>query len=74
MQMLYNTDSKNPGRRTLLFRDTNSKMSCGALIRYLRKEREYTPQRCLEGFEEVRAKNRDLNDEKTLSYPIGKCN
>ena len=59
MQMLYNTDTKNPGRRTLMTIVQGQIQRCRAelLIRYLRKEREYTPQRCLEDLRGVRAKN-----------------
>jgi hypothetical protein len=74
VQMLYNTDSKNPGRRTLMDIVQNQIQRCRAelLIRYLRKEREYTPQRCLEDLRGVRAKNRDvLTDEAIKTYPIG---
>lgn len=74
MQMLHNTDSKNPGRRTLMNIVQGQIQRCRAelLIRYLRKEREYTPQRCLEDLRGVRAKNRDiLTDEAIKKYPIG---
>ena len=74
MQMLYNTDSKNPGRVTLIAIVQDQIQRCRAelLIRYLRKEREYTPQRCLEDLRGVRAKNKDvLTDENIKKYPIG---
>ena len=74
MQMLYNTDSKNPGRRTLVTIVQGQIQRCRAelLIRYLRKEREYTPQRCLEDLRGVRANNRNiLTDEAIKTYPIG---
>ena len=74
MQMLNNTDSKNPGRRVLIDIIQNQIQRCRAelLIRYLRKEREYTPQRCLEDLRTIRAKNRDvLTDETIKTYPIG---
>ena len=74
MQMLYNTDSKNPGRKTLIDIVQGQIQRCRAelLIRYLRKEREYTPQRCLEDLRGVRANNRTiLTDEAIKTYPIG---
>lgn len=75
MQMLYNTDSKNPGRITLLSIVQDQIQRCRAelLIRYLRKEKEYTPQRCLEDLRGIRAKNKDiLTDEAIKTYPIGR--
>ena len=72
--MLYNTDSKNPGRRVLvdIVQDQIQRCRAELLIRYLRKEREYTPQRCLEDLRGVRAKNKDiLTDEVIKTYPIG---
>ena len=74
MQMLYNNDSKNPGRKILIDIVHNQIQRCRAelLIRYLRKEREYTPQRCLEDLRTIRAKNPDiLNNETIKKYPIG---
>lgn len=74
MQMLYNTDSKNPGRRVLvdIVQDQIQRCRAELLIRYLRKDREYTPQRCLEDLRGVRAKNKDvLTDENIKIYPIG---
>jgi CRISPR/Cas system CSM-associated protein Csm2 small subunit len=74
MQMLYNTDSKNPGRRVLvdIVQDQIQRCRAELLIRYLRKDREYTPQRCLEDLRGVRAKNKDvLTDENIKFYPIG---
>ena len=74
VEMLYNTDGKNPGRRVLMEIVQNQIQRCRAelLIRYLRKEKEYTPQRCLEDLRGIRAKNRDiLTDEAIKTYPIG---
>lgn len=73
-QMLYNNDSKNPGRRVLMDIVQNQIQRCRAelLIRYLRKEKEYTPQRCLEDLRGIRAKNRELLTDETIKvYPIG---
>ena len=73
-QMLYNTDAKNPGRRVLMNIVQNQIQRCRAelLIRYLRKEKEYTPQRCLEDLRGIRAKNRELLTDETIKvYPIG---
>jgi hypothetical protein len=72
--MLYNNDSKNPGRRVLMDIVQNQIQRCRAelLIRYLRKEKEYTPQRCLEDLRGIRAKNRELLTDETIKvYPIG---
>jgi hypothetical protein len=74
MQMLYNTDSKNPGRRVLIdiVQDQIQRCRAELLIRYLRKEREYTPTRCLEDLRNIKAQNRDiLTDESVKTYPIG---
>jgi hypothetical protein len=74
MQMLHNVDGKNPGRRVLIdiVQDQIQRCRAELLIRYLRKEREYTPQRCLEDLRGVRAKNKDiLTDENIKKYPIG---
>lgn len=74
MQMLNNNDSKNPGRRVLVNIVQNQIQRCRAelLIRYLRKEREYTPQRCLEDLRGVRAQNREvLTDETIKKFAIG---
>ena len=74
MQMLHNTDSKYPGRKVLIDIVQNQIQRCRAelLIRYLRKEREYTPQRCLEDLRGIRANNKDvLTDETIKKYPIG---
>lgn len=74
MQMLYNNDPKNPGRRVLIDIVQKQIKSCRAelLIRYLRREREYTPQRCLEDLRTIRAKNKEvLTDEVIKTFPIG---
>lgn len=74
MQMLYNTDNKNPGRKVLveIVQDQIQRCRAELLIRYLRKEKEYTPQRCLEDLREIRAKNKEiLTDENIKKYPIG---
>ena len=71
-QMLYNNDSKNPGRRVLMDIVQNQIQRCRAelLIRYLRKEKEYTPQRCLEDLRGIRAKNRELLTDETIKTQI----
>jgi hypothetical protein len=75
MQMLYNTDIKNPGRKVLFDIVKKQIYKCRAelLIRYLRREKEYTPQKCLEDLRNIRAKNKNiLTDETIKTYPIGK--
>lgn len=74
MQMLNNTDSKNPGRRVLIniVQDQIQRCRAELLIRYLRKEKEYTPTRCLEDLRNIRSQNKDiLTDENIKKYPIG---
>ena len=52
-QMLYNTDTKNPGRVTLheIVDDQIQRCRAELLIRWLRSEKHYTNTSCLEDFE-----------------------
>ena len=75
MQMLYNTDSKNPGRITLLEIINNQIQSCRAelLIRWLRSEKLYTATNCLEDLRNIINTNKDILTQEVLkTYPIGK--
>lgn len=74
MQMLYNTDAKNPGRITLLDIVTDQIQRCRAelLIRWLRAEKQYTNTRCLEDLKNLIKANKDVLTQETLKvYPIG---
>lgn len=73
MQMLYNTDSKNPGRNTLLGIVKEQILKCRAelLIRWLRSEKQYTTTSCLEDLKTVIANNREeLTQESIKIIPI----
>lgn len=74
MQMLYNTDSKNPGRITLLEIVSDQIKRCRAelLIRWLRAEKQYTSTRCLEDLKSIIKNNKEvLTQEELKTYPIG---
>lgn len=74
MQMLYNNDPKNPGRRTLLGIVSDQIQRCRAelLIRWLRFEKQYTNTRCFEDLKNVIRNNKDvLTNETIKTYPIG---
>ena len=73
-QMLYNTDPKHPGRLVLIEMVNDQILRCRAelLIRWLRKEREYTNAMCLESIRSIIAQNKDvLNSETIKTFPIG---
>lgn len=73
-QMLYNKDSKNPGRITLLTIVTDQIQRCRAelLIRWLRSEKQYTYTRCLEDLKNIIANNKEILTQETIkNYPIG---
>lgn len=74
MQMLYNSDSKNPGRVTLLDIVSDQIQRCRAelLIRWLRSEKQYTNTRCLEDLKEIIKNNKEVLTQETIkTYPIG---
>lgn len=74
MQMLYNNDSKNPGRLTLLNIVNGQIQRCRAelLIRWLRAEKQYTTTKCLEDLRTIIANNKDILDQETIkTLPIG---
>lgn len=73
-QMLYNSDTKNPGRLTLLDIVSDQIQRCRAelLIRWLRAEKQYTNTRCLEDLRITIKNNKEiLTNEAIKVYPIG---
>lgn len=73
-QMLYNSDTKNPGRLTLLDIVSNQIQRCRAelLIRWLRAEKQYTNTRCLEDLRITIKNNKEILTNETIKvYPIG---
>lgn len=74
MEMLYNQDSKKPGRYTLIDKTMDQIQRCRAelLIRWLRSEKQYTNTRCLEDLRTVISNNKEvLTNEVIKTYPIG---
>lgn len=73
-QMLYNSDTKNPGRITLLgiVQDQIQRCRAELLIRWLRAEKQYTSTKCLEDLKTIIRNNKDvLTNETIKTYPIG---
>lgn len=73
-QMLYNSDTKNPGRLTLLNIVSDQIQRCRAelLIRWLRAEKQYTNTRCLEDLRITIKNNKEILTNETIKvYPIG---
>lgn len=73
-EMLYNKDNKNPGRITLLSIVDDQIKRCRAelLIRWLRSEKQYTTNNCLEDLRAVISNNKEtLNKDTIKTYPIG---
>lgn len=73
-QMLYNSDTKNPGRLTLLDIMSDQIQRCRAelLIRWLRAEKQYTNTRCLEDLRITIKNNKEILTNETIKvYPIG---
>lgn len=74
-QMLYNEDSKNPGRVTLLeiVQDQINRCRAELLIRWLMAEKQYSNTRCLEDLRKLISNNKDtLTPEVIKSFPISK--
>lgn len=74
-QMLYNKDSKNPGRVTLLeiVQDQISRCRAELLVRWLMSEKQYSNTRCLEDLRKLISNNKDtLTPEVIKSFPISK--
>lgn len=73
-QMLYNSDTKNLGRLTLLDIVSDQIQRCRAelLIRWLRAEKQYTNTRCLEDLRITIKNNKEILTNETIKvYPIG---
>lgn len=73
-EMLYNKDSKYPGRVTLLSIVQDQILRCRAelLIRWLRSERQYTTTNCLEDLRVIISNNKEtLTQESIKTCPIG---
>lgn len=73
-QMLYNSDTKDPGRLTLLDIVSDQIQRCRAelLIRWLRAEKQYTNTRCLEDLRITIKNNKEILTNETIKvYPIG---
>lgn len=73
-EMLYNNNSKNPGRITLLSIVQDQIQRCRAelLIRWLRSEKHYTTTMCLEDLRTVINNNKEeLTQDVIKTYPIG---
>lgn len=74
-QMLYNEDSKNPGRVTLLeiVQDQINRCRAELLVRWLMSEKQYSNTRCLEDLRKLISNNKDtLTPEAIKSFPISK--
>ena len=74
-QILYNEDSKNPGRVTLLeiVQDQINRCRAELLVRWLLAEKQYSNTRCLEDLRKVISNNKDtLTPEAIKSFPISK--
>jgi hypothetical protein len=73
-EMLYNTDLKNPGRMTLLniVQEQITKCRAELLIRWLRAEKQYPANACLEDIRNIISNNKDtLTQEVIKTYHIG---
>ena len=72
-QMLYNKDVHTPGRKTLINIINDQILRCRAelLLRWLRKEKQYTNIKCLEDLRTIISNNKDvLTPEAIKTYPI----
>lgn len=72
-EMLYNTDSKYPGRKTLLNIVDDQIKRCRAelLVRWLRSEKQYTTTNCLEDLRAIINNNKEiLTQEVIKTHPI----
>ena len=73
-EMLYNKDSKYPGRITLLgiVQDQIQRCRAELLIRWLRSEKQYTTTNCLEDLRTIISNNKsELTQEVIKTYAIG---
>lgn len=72
-EMLYNNDSKYPGRKTLLGIVDDQIKRCRAelLVRWLRAEKQYTTTNCLEDLRAIINNNKEvLTQDVIKTYPI----
>lgn len=72
-EMLYNNDSKYPGRKTLLNIVDDQIKRCRAelLVRWLRAEKQYTTTNCLEDLRAIINNNKEvLTQDVIKTYPI----
>ena len=72
-EMLYNNDSKYPGRKTLLSIVDDQIKRCRAelLVRWLRAEKQYTTTNCLEDLRAIINNNKEvLTQDVIKTYPI----
>ena len=73
-EMLYNSDSKYPGRITLLGIVDDQITRCRAelLVRWLRSEKQYTTTNCLEDLRAIISNNKEqLTQDVIKTYAIG---
>ena len=73
-EMLYNSDSKYPGRITLLGIVDDQIKRCRAelLVRWLRSEKQYTTTNCLEDLRAIISNNKEqLTQDVIKTYAIG---
>lgn len=71
--MLNNTDVRTPGRLVLInvIDDQIARCRAELLMRWLRKEKQYTNIKCLQDLRQVIANNKDVLTPETLkTYPI----
>ena len=72
-QMLYNKDVRTPGRKVLINIINDQILHCRAelLLRWLKKEKQYTSIKCLEDLRTIISNNKDvLTPEAIKTYPI----
>ena len=72
-EMLYNKDSKNPGREVLkgIVQDQIQRCRAELLIRWLRSEKKYTSSNCLEDLRTVINNNKEKYTQETIkTFPI----
>lgn len=73
-EMLYNKDSKYPGRVVLkdIVQDQIQRCRAELLIRWLRSEKQYTTTNCLEDLRAIISNNKEeLTQETIKTYAIG---
>ena len=73
-EMLYNSDSKYPGRITLLGIVDDQIKRCRAelLVRWLRSEKQYTTTNCLEDLRAIISNNKEqLTQDVIKTYAVG---